>query len=56
MIFDIFMYILGTLIVLNGFILSNKRGTLDSRMTQIQMLSVVGNHRSRTGSPCAEGR
>ena len=43
MIFDIFMYILGTLIALNGFILSNKGGTLDSRMTQIQMLSVVGN-------------
>lgn len=43
MIFAIFVYIMGTLIALNGFRLSYKGGTLYSRMNQMQMLSVLGN-------------
>ncbi len=43
MIFTIFVYIMDTLIALNGLSRSMKRGTLHSRMTQKQMLSVLGN-------------
>lgn len=41
MIFDIFMYILGTLIALNGYRLSHKGETLYSQMTQMEMLTVI---------------
>ena len=41
MIFDIFMYILGTLIALNGYRLLHKGETLYSQMTQIEMLTVI---------------
>ena len=43
MIFAIFVYIMGTLIALNGFRLSHKGGMLYPHMTQMQMLSVIGN-------------
>ena len=43
MIFAIFVYIMGTLIALNGFHLSHKKGAFYSRMTQEQMLSALGN-------------
>lgn len=43
MIFDIFVYIMGTFIALNGFRLSYKKGTLYSRMRQQEMLVVVAN-------------
>ena len=43
MIFDIFVCIMGTLIVLNGFLLSQNKGGFYSRMTQEQMLSALGN-------------
>lgn len=41
MIFDIFMYILGTFIALNGYRLSHKGETLYSQMTQMEMLTVI---------------
>ena len=43
MIFAIFIYIMGTLIALNGFRLSYKGGTLYPQMSQMQRLSVLGN-------------
>lgn len=43
MIFAIFVYIMGTLIALNGFRLSYKGGTLYNRMSQQEMLVVVAN-------------
>ena len=41
MIFDIFMYIMGTLIALNGYHLLHKGETLYSQMTQMEMLTVI---------------
>ena len=44
MIFDIFMYILGTLLALNGYRLLHKGETLYSQMTQMtqmEMLTVI---------------
>ena len=41
MIFNIFVYIMGTLIALNGYRLTHKGETLYSRMTQMEMLTVI---------------
>ena len=43
MIFAIFVYIMGTLIALDGFLLSYRGRTLYYRMNQMQMLSVLSN-------------
>ena len=43
MIFEIFVYIMGTLIALNGFRLSRKGETLYSQMDTKQSLVVIGN-------------
>ena len=43
MIFDIFIYIMGTLIALNGYRLSHKGGTLYSQMDTKQSLVIIGN-------------
>ena len=53
MIFAIFVYIMGTLIALNGLILSYRGRTLYYRMNQMQMLSVLSNRIIGSVHTCA---
>lgn len=43
MTFSIFAYIIGTLIAINGYFLSRKKGTLHIKMDIMQALVIIGN-------------
>lgn len=53
MIFSIIVYILGGLLVLNGFRLSYTGETLYSKMSQQEMLAVIANRINGAVHKCA---